>query len=69
MFLRFFDSPFIYHKNEKSKPQKKDLPLLKNDITKILRSQKPIIYSRNLQSGFVTGSLEMYVSFTVIQNY
>jgi len=26
----------IYHKNEKGKPWKKDLPLLKNDITKIL---------------------------------
>jgi hypothetical protein len=25
---------YIYHQNEKSKPSKKDLPLLKNDITK-----------------------------------
>jgi len=24
---------YIYHKNEKSKPPKMDLPLLKNDIT------------------------------------
>jgi hypothetical protein len=39
MFLRFFDSPFIYHKNEKSKPQKKDLPSFKNDITRMLRSK------------------------------
>ena len=26
-----------------------DLPLLKNGITKILRSQKPVIYSRYMQ--------------------
>jgi hypothetical protein len=27
---------YIYHKNEKGKPWKKDLPLWKNDITNIL---------------------------------
>ena len=32
-------------KNQKGKSQKKDLLLLKNDITKILRLQKPVIYS------------------------
>jgi len=37
---------YIYHKNEKGKPRKTDLPLLKNDITTILRPQKPAIYSR-----------------------
>ena len=26
---------YIYHKNEKANPRKKDLPLLKNDITNI----------------------------------
>jgi hypothetical protein len=31
-----FNSDNIYHKNEKSKPCKMDLPLLKNDITQIL---------------------------------
>jgi hypothetical protein len=36
-----------------------DLLLLKNDITNNLRSQKPAIYSRYLQSGFVTGLLEI----------
>jgi hypothetical protein len=42
-----------------------NLPLFKNDITTIVRSQKPVIYSRNLQSGFVTGSLEISVVVTV----
>ena len=27
---------YIYDKNKKGKPQKKDLPSLKNDITRIL---------------------------------
>jgi hypothetical protein len=34
-------------KNQKGKPCEKDLPLLKNDITKRLRPQKRVIYSRN----------------------
>ncbi|MBW1813755.1 MAG: hypothetical protein JRJ39_08810 [Deltaproteobacteria bacterium] len=33
----------MYLKNEKGKPRKKDSPLLKNDITKILRPQRPVI--------------------------
>jgi hypothetical protein len=42
-------SDYIYriiHKNQKGKPLKKDLPLLKNDITTIVRPQKIVIYSR-----------------------
>jgi len=35
-----------------------DLPT-KNDITNILGPQKPVIYSRYMQSGFVTDLLEM----------
>ena len=49
----------IYHENEKGKPPKKDSPLLKYDITNNLRSQKPVIYSRYMQLGFVTGLLEI----------
>jgi len=44
---------YIYHKNEKGKPCEMDLPLLKNDITKILRPQKPVIYSRYQQCGLL----------------
>ena len=40
---------YIYHKNEKGKPRKKDSPLLKNDITTIVRSQKPVIYIRYMK--------------------
>jgi hypothetical protein len=40
---------YIYHKNEKGKPSEKDLPLLKNDITNNLETQKPVIYSRYLE--------------------
>ena len=36
-------------KNQKGKPCETDSPFLKNDITRILRSQKPVIHSRNLQ--------------------
>jgi len=36
-----------------------NLPLLKYDITTILRSQKPAIHSRNMQSGLVTCLLEI----------
>ncbi len=32
--------------SQKGKPPKKDLPLLKNDITNNLEPQKPAIYSR-----------------------
>jgi len=39
---------YIYHKNEKGKPPTNDLPLLKNDITDNLESQKPVIYSRDM---------------------
>jgi len=31
-------------KKKKDKPRKKDLPLLKSDITTIVRSQKSVIY-------------------------
>jgi hypothetical protein len=34
---------YIYHTIEKGKPCEMDLPLLKNDITTILRYQKPVI--------------------------
>ena len=44
--LKSIDSDYIYHKNEKGKPCETDLPLLKNDITNNLGSQKPVIYSR-----------------------
>ena len=37
---------YIYHQNEKDKPRKTDLPLLKDDITNNLEPQKPAIYSR-----------------------
>jgi hypothetical protein len=38
-----------YKKKEKSKPQKKDLPLLKNDIPNNLEPQKPVIHSSKTQ--------------------
>jgi hypothetical protein len=41
---------YIYHQNEKGKPCKNDLPLLKNDIPNNLEPQKPVIYSRNHRS-------------------
>jgi hypothetical protein len=44
--LKPFLADYIYHKNEKGKPCEMDLPLMKNDITNNLRSQKPVIYSR-----------------------
>jgi len=44
---------YIYHKNEKGKPSEMDLPLLKNDITNILRPQKPAIYSRTHNCYFL----------------
>jgi len=37
-------------KNQKGKPQREDLPLLKNDITNILGPQKPVAYSRKYRS-------------------
>jgi len=40
--------------SQKGKPYEKDLPSLKNDITNNLEPQKPVIYSRYLQLGFVT---------------
>jgi len=42
---------YIYHKNEKGKTCQMDLPLLKNDITNNLESQKPVIYSRYMQTA------------------
>jgi len=38
--------PNIYHKNEKGKPPKKDLPLLKNDITTFELALKYGIHSK-----------------------
>ncbi len=35
-----------FFKIKKGKPCKKDLPLLKNDITNNLEPKKPVIYSR-----------------------
>ena len=35
--------PNIYHKSEKGKPYKMDLPLLKNDIPNNLWTQKPVV--------------------------
>jgi hypothetical protein len=43
--LKSIHADYIYHKNEKGKTCQTDLPLLKDDITKILRPQKPVIYS------------------------
>jgi len=57
--LKPINTDYIYLKNETGKPPKTDLPLLKNDITNILEPQKPVIHSRNLQSGSVTGLLEI----------
>jgi len=37
-------------KNQKGKPQREDLPLLKNDIANILGPQKPVVYSRKYRS-------------------
>jgi len=42
---------YIYHKNQKSKFSKKDLPILKNDITNYLEPQKPVRYCSNMKSG------------------
>jgi hypothetical protein len=36
-----------------------DLPLLKNDITKTLKPQKPVIYSRYMKSGLSAYTLEI----------
>jgi hypothetical protein len=41
-------SNYIYHKNERGKPCEMDLPLSKNDITRILRPRKPVIESTGL---------------------
>ncbi len=49
--LKSVHAYYIYHKNKKGKPPKKDLPLLKNDITNNLGPQKPVIYSRYMKSG------------------
>ena len=35
-FAKLPRSGFVHHQNEKSKPRKKDLPLLENDIPNIL---------------------------------
>jgi hypothetical protein len=40
---------YIYHKNRKGKPCKKDSSILKNDIPNNLEPQKPVIYSRNMK--------------------
>lgn len=45
----------IYHKNEMGKPQKKDLPLLKNDIKKV--KQFAGLY------GWISPSLSHYCPF------
>ena len=56
-FAQFISIIYILKSTEsqKGEPCEMDSPLLKNDITIILRPQKPVIYSRNLQSGPVTG--------------
>jgi hypothetical protein len=40
-----------FFKIKKGKPCKKDLPLLKNDITNNLEPQKPVIYSSKHNFG------------------
>jgi len=42
--LQPIHAQYIYHKNEIGKPCEKDLPLLKDDITNNLESQKPVIF-------------------------
>ena len=46
-------TPTFLHisKNEKGKPSKMDLPLLKNDITNNLEPQKPVVYSSKSAIG------------------
>ncbi len=58
-------------KVKKANSKKLDLPSLKNDITKILRSQKHVIYCSNMQSGLVTCSLEKsaLLRFEIIFDY
>jgi hypothetical protein len=43
--------PISYKIAKKGKPDEMDLPLLKNDITNNLRSQKPVVYSRYQRFG------------------
>jgi len=42
---------YIYHKNEKRKPPKMDLPFLKNDIPNNLWPQKPVVYSESVEKA------------------
>ena len=54
-------------KNQKDKPCKKDLPLLKNDITNNLEPQKPVIYSRYMKSGLSAYTLEISQKFKPVR--
>jgi len=51
--LKSIHACYIYHKNEKGKPPKMDLPLLKNDIPNNLWPQKPVVYCSEMKSGLV----------------
>ena len=61
MSLGLSQLPFYAYINKikKGKPRKKDLPLLKNDITNNLEPQKPVIYSSDLESEFLKTRLEV----------
>ena len=50
---------------KKASPRKKDLPLLKNDITTFELALKYGIHSSNMQSGLVTCSLEISEILTI----
>ena len=50
MFLRFFDTPCVYHKNEKGKPYEMNLPLLKK---RYHRNFEVLIFMEAVIKGFV----------------
>jgi hypothetical protein len=60
--MKPIDADYIYHKNEKGKPPKTDLPLLNNDITNNLGPQKPVIYrSRYVRLAYnISDSNDIY---------
>jgi len=64
-FLTDYIYLISYKFAKKASPRKKDLPLLKNDITTFELALKYGIHSSNMQSGLVTCSLEISEILTI----
>ena len=56
-------------KSKKDKPIETDLPLLKNDITKKLRTQKPLIHCSNMKSGSSAYILDIFILTTKLTGW